>query len=66
MALDPADVARRHVDEELMELALVKANEALRGLEMAQEQPDKDYLTAKAERWQKWAATAEKQMELKQ
>ena len=66
MALDPADVARRHVDEELMELALVKANEALRGLEMAQEQSDKDYLTAKAERWQKWAATARKQQEQKQ
>ncbi len=66
MALDPADVARRHVDEELMELATAKAEATLEAIARAQPGQDRDYLTAKAERWQKWAATAQKQMELKQ
>jgi hypothetical protein len=65
MALDPADVARRHVDEELMELATAKAEAALEAIARAQPGPDREYLTAKAERWQKWAATARKQMEAK-
>ena len=67
MALDPADVARRHVDEELMELATAKAKAALEGRQIHCVQPgqDRDYLTAKAERWQKWAETARKQMERK-
>lgn len=63
MALDPAEVARRHVDEELMEIATAKAEAALDALARAQLGQDRDYLTAKAERWQKWAATARKQME---
>ena len=65
MALDPADVARRHVDEELMEIATAKAEAALEAIARAQPGQDREYLTAKAERWQKWAATAQKQMELK-
>ena len=66
MALDPADVARRHVDEELMELATTKAEAALEAIARAQPGQDQQYLTAKAERWQKWAATARKQQEPKQ
>lgn len=66
MALDPADVARRHVDEELMELATAKAEAALEAIARAQPGQDREYLTAKAERWQKWAATARRQQELKQ
>ena len=66
MALDPADVARRHVDEELMELATAKAEAALEAITRALARHDQQYLTAKAERWQKWAATARKQQELKQ
>ena len=65
MALEPADVARRHVDEELMELATAKAEAALEAIARAQPGQDREYLTAKAERWQKWAATAQKQMERK-
>lgn len=65
MALDPADVARRHVDEELMELATTKAEAALEAVSRALPGQDQQYLTAKAERWQKWAATARKQQELK-
>ena len=65
MALDPADVARRQVDEELMEIGVAKAEAALEALARAQPGQDRDYLTAKAERWQKWAATARKQMETK-
>ena len=65
MALDPVDVARRHVDEELMEIATAKAEAALEAIARAQPGQDREYLTAKAERWQKWAATAQKQMELK-
>ena len=65
MALDPADVARQHVDEELMEIASAKAKAALEALARAQPGQDRDYLTARAERWQKWAATARKQMERK-
>ncbi len=63
MALDPADVARRHVDEELMEIATRKAEAALDAVPRALPGQDREYLTAKAERWQKWAATARKQME---
>ena len=66
MALDPAHVARRHVDEELMEIAVAKAEAALEALARAQPGQDRDYLTAKAERWQKWAATARKQQENRQ
>lgn len=66
MALDPADVARRHVDEELMEIGVAKAEAALEALARAQLGQDRDYLTAKAKRWQKWAATARRQQELKQ
>ena len=66
MALDPADVARGHVDEELAQIATAKAEAALGGLERAKAQDDKDYLTAKAERWQKWAETARKQQEKRQ
>ena len=66
MALDPADVARRHVDEELLELATAKAEAALEALARAQPGQDREYLTAKAERWQKWAATAQRQQEQKQ
>jgi hypothetical protein len=65
MALDPADVARRHVDEELMEWATAKAEAALEAIARAQPGQDRDYLTAKAERWQKWAATARRQQEQK-
>jgi len=65
MALDPADVARRHVDEELMELATAKVEAALEAIARAQPGQDQDYLTAKAERWQKWAATARRQQEQK-
>ncbi len=66
MALDPADVARRHVDEELMEIGVAKAEAALEALARAQPGQDREYLTAKAERWQKWAATARRQQEPKQ
>ena len=66
MALNPADVARRHVDEELMEIATTKAEAALEAIARAQPGQDREYLTARAERWQKWAATARKQQELKQ
>jgi hypothetical protein len=66
MAINPADVARRHVDEELMEIATAKAEAALEAIARAQPGQDREYLTARAERWQKWAATAQKQMELKQ
>lgn len=66
MALDPADVARRHVDEELMELATAKAEAALEAIARALPGQDRDYLTAKAARWQKWAATARRQQEQKQ
>lgn len=65
MALDPADVARRHVDEELMEIATAQAEAALEAIARALPGQDREYLTAKAERWQKWAATARKQQELK-
>lgn len=65
MALDPSAVARGHVDEELAQIATAKAEAALGGVGRAKEQPDKEYLTAKAERWQKWAETARKQMERK-
>ena len=65
MALDPADVARRHVDEELMEIAAAKAEAALEAIARALPGQDQEYLTAMAERWQKWAATARKQMETK-
>ena len=63
MALEPSAVARGHVDEELAQIATAKAEAALGGLEMAKEQDDKEYLTAKAERWQKWAETSRKQQE---
>ena len=63
MALDPASVAQQHVDEELMEIATAKAEAALEAIARALPGQDRDYLTAKAERWQKWAATARKQME---
>jgi len=66
MALEPAAVAIGHVDEELAQIATAKANAALGGVGRAQPGQDREYLTAKAERWQKWAATAQKQMELKQ
>jgi hypothetical protein len=65
MALEPADVATKHVDEELAEIATRKAEAALDGLARAQPSQDREYLTAKAARWQKWAATARKQMERK-
>ena len=65
MALDPADGARGHVDEELAQIAAAKAEAALDGLARAQPGQDREYLTAKAERWQKWAETARKQMERK-
>ena len=65
MALDPADVARKHVDEELMELATAKAEAALEAIARAQPGQDREYLTAKAERWQKWAATTRRQQEQK-
>ena len=66
MALDPTSVAQKHVDEELMEIANAKAEAALEAIARASPGQDREYLTAKAERWQKWAATAEKQMERKQ
>ena len=66
MALDPADVARRHVDEELMEIGVAKAEAALDAVPRALPGQDREYLTAKAERWQKWAETARKQMEKRQ
>ena len=65
MALDPATVAARHVDEELMELAVARAEAALEAVSRALPGQDRDYLTSRAERWQKWAATAKKQMETK-
>jgi hypothetical protein len=65
MALEPATVAQQHVDEELMEMATAKAEAALEAVPRAFTPEDKQYLTAKAERWQKWAATARKQMERK-
>ena len=66
MALDPADVARGHVDEELAEIATAKAEAALDAIARAQPGQDREYLTTKAERWQKWAATARKQQEKRQ
>ena len=63
MALEPSAVATGHVDEELAQIATAKAEAALDGLARAQPGQDRDYLTAKAERWQKWAETARKQME---
>ena len=66
MALDPAAVAARHVDEELMEIATAKAEAALDAVARAVPGQDREYLTAKAERWQKWAATARRQQEQKQ
>jgi len=65
MALGPADLARRHVDEELMEIGTARAEAALDAIARALPGQDREYLTAKAERWQKWAATARKQMEIK-
>lgn len=62
MALEPATVAARHVDEELMEIAAAKAEAALEAVLRVLPGQDREYLTAKAERWQKWAATARKQM----
>ena len=66
MALEPATVAARHVDEELMEIATAKAEAALEAVPRAFASDDKQYLTARAERWQKWAATARKQMDRNQ
>ena len=63
MALEPSAVATGHVDEELAQIATAKAEAALDGLARAQPGQDRDYLTARAERWQKWADTARKQME---
>ena len=63
MALEPADVATGHVDEELAQIATAKAEAALDGLGKAKAQDDKEYLTAKVARWQKWAETARKQQE---
>ena len=63
MALELATVAAQHVDEELIEIATAKAESALEAVPRAFAPDDKQYLTAKAERWQKWAATARKQME---
>ena len=63
MALEPADVARGHVDEELAQIATAKANAALGAIGRAQPGQDREYLTAKVDRWQKWAETARKQME---
>ena len=40
-----------------------KAEAALDGLARAQPGQDREYLTAKVARWQKWADTARKQME---
>ena len=65
MALEPATVAARHVDEELMEIATARAEAALEAVSRALPGQDREYLTTKAERWQKWAATARKQMEAK-
>ena len=65
MALEPAAVARGHVDEELMEIAMRKAEAALDAVPRALPGADREYLTAKVERWQKWAETARKQMERK-
>ena len=66
MALEPADVARGHVDEELAQIATAKAEAALDAIARAQPGQDREYLTAKAERWQKWAETARKQQEKRQ
>ena len=66
MALEPSAVATGHVDEELAEIATAKAEAALDGLGRVKAQDDKEYLTAKVERWQKWAETARKQMEKRQ
>ena len=63
MALEPATVATGHVDEELTEIAARKAEAALDAVSRALPGHDREYLTAKAERWQKWADTARKQME---
>ena len=65
MALEPSAVATGHVDEEMAQIATAKAEAALDGLARAQPGQDREYLTAKAERWQKWAETARKQMERK-
>ena len=63
MALEPSAVATGHVDEEMAQIATAKAEAALDGLGRAQAGQDREYLTAKAERWQKWAETARKKME---
>ena len=63
MALEPSAVATGHVDEELAQIATAKAEAALDGLARAQPGQDRDYLTAKVARWQKWADTARKQQE---
>lgn len=63
MALEPSAVATKHVDDELAQIATAKAEAALDGLARAQPGQDRDYLTARALRWQKWADTARKQQE---
>lgn len=61
--MTPREIGAYHVDEELMEIATNKAEAALEAVARALPGQDRDYLTAKAERWQKWAAIARKQQE---
>jgi hypothetical protein len=65
MALDPADVARRHVWEDLEAWAMGKAETALEGVPRAFAPEDKQYLTTRAETLQKIAAGARTKLETK-
>lgn len=65
MALDPAAVARQHVWDDLSMWATRNAKAALDGLGRAKAQDDKEYLTARAETFQKIAAGARTKLEAK-
>ena len=65
MALDPADVARRHVWEDLEAWAMGKVETALEGVPRAFAPEDKQYLTTRAETLQKIAAGARTKLETK-
>ena len=65
MALDPADVARRHVWEDLEAWAIGKAKTALESVPRAFAPADKDYLTSRAQLMQTIAAGARKKLEAK-
>ncbi len=65
MALDPADVAARHVWEDLEAWAIGKVETALEAAPRAFAPADKDYLTSRAQLMQTIAAGARKKLEAK-